>query len=968
MNIDDVCHALCATLSSDISQRRNAEAYLDGCSRTAGFSLLLLQLVQQNCITETNGQSAATIRSSAAVYFKNLVNKGWEFSNVISIAENDRGAIKTHIVKLVCLCGAFGDVKQQLSQALTLIAASDFPAKWPDLLPEIVQNLRSSDKNTLSGMLLIANSVLKRFRHAYKSDALYGELKYVLDALSAPLTALFLRLGQELNASSDDGPSCALLLDSLRLACRVFFSLNWQDLPEFFEDHIAEWMGQFELHLAYENSALQRAYGEEGDAMIERMQAAIVDNASLYAHKYEEEFSPYLPRFVSAIWQRLVKLSLLPKHDRLAAASIRFLAEVIGKQMHTSLFAEEQILRQVIEAIVIPNMNLRNSDLELFEDCPLEYISQDLDNADSETRRRGACDLINAMCKHHKMMTMRICSEHINCMLKKYASSPADHWRAKDAALHLVVALAFQTDTHSSSSIVDHLNVMDIYSAHVAGELIPQSGSRPIILADAIQYVCAFRNQLPPDELIRLLPLLGQHLSNTEVVVQSYAAVCLERILASPGRINKAQLKPILSQLYEALFAVAEAALTQVGESYDVWENEHAMKALMRLLVVSQDEVVSIVRSVADKLCVLLRRTCINPRNPKFNHYLFESLAILVRIGCGNHESTAHFEKILFPPFEAILQMDVVEFAPYVFQILALLLGYRISLSSGYASLLPPLLHPSLWERRGNVPALTALLEAYLVADAEHIVLNNQLEPLLGVFQKLLASKLSESYAFELLNYIILQVEATAIDAYIPTIIQLLMTRLQHNRGRTSFGHKLLAFFGLFAGKRGGANLANFLENQQAGLLPHLILHVFTPLSSIDIASSMDSKFAAIGATRILCEAPDVLTRQGDTTAWSALAAILFQLLRQLHCKPSGSDSSGTKIADDIPDNLVSYDTSFSKLHFASKQQDDPFIDVQDVQKFSLSHLQQLAIERPYLQPLLVVLQHKCDAASIHVK
>lgn len=556
-------------------------------------------------------------------------------------------------------------------------------------------------------------------------------------------------------------------------------------------------------------------------------------------------------------------------------------------------------------------------------------------------------------------------------MLKKHAASPIDHWRAKDAALHLVVALAFQTDTstHSSSNIVDHFNIMDIYSAHVAGELIPQSTTQPIILADAIQYVCTFRNQLPPAELLRLLPLLGQHLSNTEVVVQSYAAVCLERILASPGRITRAQLKPILTQLYEALFAVSETALTKIGESYDVWENEHAMKALMRLLVISQDEVVSIVRIVADKICVLLRRACVNPRNPKFNHYLFESLAILVRIGCGvdTHESTTYFETILFPPFETILQMDVVEFAPYVFQILALLLGYRNSLSGGYASLLAPLLHPSLWERRGNVPALTSLLEAYLVADADHIVLNNQLEPMLGVFQKLLASKLSEGCAFELLNYIILHIESTAIDAYIPTIVRLLMTRLQHNQERTNFGHKLLAFLGLYAGKRGGENLANVLENQQAGLLPHLILHVFTPLCKVDIASSLDSKFAAVGATRILCEAPDVLIRQGDTTAWKALAAILFHLLRQLGHQSSGIESC-TKIAEDIPDNIISYDTSFSRLHFASKHQGDPFVDIQDVQQFSLSRLQHLATERPYLQPLLVTLQQKCDAASINIK
>ena len=36
--------------------------------------------------------------------------------------------------------------------------------------------------------------------------------------------------------------SCLL---GLRTLSRIFFSLNWQDLPEYFEDHIQEWMNLF---------------------------------------------------------------------------------------------------------------------------------------------------------------------------------------------------------------------------------------------------------------------------------------------------------------------------------------------------------------------------------------------------------------------------------------------------------------------------------------------------------------------------------------------------------------------------------------------------------------------------------------------------------------------------------------------------------------------------------------------------
>ena len=59
-------------------------------------------------------------------------------------------------------------------------------------------------------------------------------------------------------------------------------------------------------------------------------------------------------------------------HDQLAATSIRFLAGVVGKQMHTGLFSDEATLRQIIEAIVIPNMSLRDSDVERARTAPEE--------------------------------------------------------------------------------------------------------------------------------------------------------------------------------------------------------------------------------------------------------------------------------------------------------------------------------------------------------------------------------------------------------------------------------------------------------------------------------------------------------------------------------------------------------------------------------------------------------------------
>jgi exportin-2 (importin alpha re-exporter) len=97
--------------------------------------------------------------------------------------------------------------------------------------------------------------------------------------------------------------------------------------------------------------------------------------------------------------------------------------------------------------------------------------------------------------------------------------------------------------------------------------------------------------------------------------------------------------------------------------------------------------------------------------------------------------------------------MDIAEFTPYVFQVLAQLLEYRPAgsgLGEAYTQLFTPLLTPALWEKKGNIPALARLFQAYIVKAAPDLV--GKLQPILGVFQKLLASKATETSAFEILN------------------------------------------------------------------------------------------------------------------------------------------------------------------------------------------------------------------------
>lgn len=119
------------------------------------------------------------------------------------------------------------------------------------------------------------------------------------------------------------------------------------------------------------------------------------------------------------------------------------------------------------------------------------------------------------------------------------------------------------------------------------------------------------------------------------------------------------------------------------------------------------------------------------------------------RIVCkANPGAVTSFEDILFPIFQGILQQDIqgerqyrdfqqccfnlfsfLEFIPYVFQILSLLMENtpQGTIPEPYMQLLPCLLAPILWDRPANVSPLVRLLTAFATQAAPQIVAQDKL-------------------------------------------------------------------------------------------------------------------------------------------------------------------------------------------------------------------------------------------------
>lgn len=917
------------TLSPDLAKIRAAEAQLQSASAQPGYGITVLKLIASEAPIE--------VRQAAAVNFKNHVKPRWapqSDQDVVALPETEKEQIKELITGLMLSTPPV--VRSQLSEALSLISEHDFPARWQGLLPQLIDRLRSGDLNSVNGVLETLNSIYKRYRNQLGlSGKLNEELTYS-QQLIVPLWEALKALSTALQSSSEDMARTKQTLSSIRLVCRIFYSLNSPGLTQEMEDTLKGWFAEFHTYLVYDNPALADK-DPERETAVDAVKAAVCQNINLFMEQNEEEFKEYLNTFVQDVWTLLVAVKQGSGQDNLAMNAIRFLTTV-ANGVHHELFRNEGALKQVCEKIVIPNLTIREDDEEMFELNWVEYVRRDTEGSDSDTRRRAAAELVKSLTAKFPNEVTQLFTGYIGSMLQQYAQSPEQNWKAKDCAIYLVMALTVRGKTAAQGATTTNqlVNVLDFFNQHVLPELQSQRPEeRPVLKADALKYLTLFRSQIPKDTCMQIFQQLVVLLGSDSNVVHTYAAIAVERLLAQKEagqqRFQVQDLAPVLEPLLAALFTAFNKP--------DSAENEYVMRCVMRVIGFVGPEIAPAIPSCISALAGeqgILMRVIKNPTQPGFNHYLFESVSALVKQGCAKDAGMVNkLEEMLVPPFNYVLSQDVQEFHPYVFQIFAQLIELHPGeLPAFYmSSLFQPLLAPLFWERAGNVPALSRLMQAYLKKAGPQIVAGNQLPGLLGVFQKLIASKALDHEGYKLLDSMMEHVRYKGLQQYLPTIWQLMLTRLQTAKTPKAI-RGFIYFTSLFIDKEGAAHVQQSLDAVQPNLFTILLEQIWLPnLQSMHFRHT-DQKVVAVAMTKAMVDCPSLQTVTA-TTLWGKILSATVSLLEGDEGLQNGAAQDG----DLDEGEYAGYSASFAPLHNAALAEQDVLPEVQDARLYLASSL-----------------------------
>ncbi|KAJ3211478.1 importin-alpha export receptor [Dinochytrium kinnereticum] len=951
-----IVEVLQATLSPHAEARKNgrimanilsvmthdiAEVALVAMEKTAGFSLSLLNLCQSDAID-------LTVRFAGIVYFKNLVKKCWKevFGGLLmpdlqlkegqasSIGGGERESIKAAVVGGL---GALrGNLQLQLSESIALIAEDEFPDRWPNLIPELVSKLTMEDFTMNLGVLQALHSIFKRWRHQERTDTLFLAIKKVLEEFSEPFLLFFKTTDNLIDTNAQDKKALEILFQNLLLLVKIFFSLNCQDLPEFFENHQEEFMSFFQKYLLYSNPLFGSSSDDDEATIVEKVKSAICEVIALYASKYEEDF-PRLPDFVTIIWNLLTTLGPQTRNDTLICKAMDFLTVVVKPARHKAMFENPEIIQSICEKIVLPNITLRDIDEEQFEDGGFEVIRHDLEGSEFETRRKSATDLIRGLLEHFNNEITVIMMNYLKLYFENYEKDPIENWKSKDTALYLA----------GVTKLNELVNPMPIFLMHVLPDLkTPFTGKvKDIIRVDALKFTTTFRAQLTKEQTLDILPFVAQHLTSANSIVATYAAVCIERILLvkadSSFSITNVDLKPFAQNMFTGLFAL----MYKGGPTPEkVAENDYALKAVTRLIATMGADILEYVGELLNRFNAILQVISANPSNPKFNHFLFESLGLLIRnVSAVDPRLLEQFEAVLFPPFQAILQQDISEYTPYVFQLFSQMLSLHKEegIPTAYAPMFQPILLPVLWESHGNIPALVALLEIFLEKGKSGNIGHSEIPQILGVYQKLIASRMNDQYGFDLLETIYDMIPMETLANFHKNIFLLILQRLMSSR-TPKFTRSFVRFLcNLFLSDKQNVTadmVIGIFDSLEPGLFAKVLRSIIIPFLGEQGHSPTDRKLICVAFARLLTTSSKMLEAP-NLSLWPELLNIISDLLQIADAERDENLNNDRTVLDLEGQG---YQSNFVKLSSATKMRKDRTAGIANHKQFVMEEMSRL--------------------------
>uniref|UniRef100_A0A8C7U2T2 Importin 7 n=1 Tax=Oncorhynchus mykiss TaxID=8022 RepID=A0A8C7U2T2_ONCMY len=706
----------------DPNLREAAERQLNEGHTQVNFVSALLQVTMSD-------QLDLPVRQAGVIYLKNMVTQHWSEGDgtstetpVNNIPEEDRQFIRDNIVEAIIHSPE--RIRVQLTTCIHHMIKHDYPGKWTAIVDKIGFYLQSDNSAGWLGILLCLYQLVKNYE--YKKPDERSPLVAAMQIFMPMLKDRFIQLLPD--------PSSESVLVQKQIF-KILYAL-FQETLQVDEDERPElpWWKckKWALHIL---ARLFERYGSPGNTTKE----------------YTEFADLFLKGYAVAAQQVLLKVLYQYKEKQYVAPrvlqqTLNYINQGIAHAVTWKNLKPH--IQGIIQDVVFPLMCYTDSDQELWEEDPYEYIRMKFDVfEDFISPTTAAQTLLFTSCNKRKEVlqkTMGFCYQ----ILTEPTSDP----RKKDGALHMIGSLA-----EILLKVINpqhHLCVSACWVLHYFCEVKFKSDQN---LQTAL-------------ELTRLCLI-----NDNEMPVKVEAAIALQ-VLISNQEKAKEYITPFIRPVMQALLHIVRET-----------ENDDLTNVIQKMICEYSEEVTPIAVEMTQHLAMTFNQVIqTGPDEEGGDDKAVTAMGILNTIDTllsvveDHKEITQQLEGICLQVIGTVLQQHVLEFYEEILSLAHSLTCQQVSQQMW--QLLPLVFEVFQQDGFDYFTDMMPLLHNYVTVDTDTLLSDTKyLEIIYSMCKKVLTGDPGEDpecHAAKLLEVVILQCKGRGIDQVVPLFVAAALERL----------------------------------------------------------------------------------------------------------------------------------------------------------------------------------------------
>ena len=757
------------TLSQDKSDREKSEQFLsqikmDVNTLTTFFSYIL------------NKSENIALRVSVCVFLKNYISDYFYDSSYNAILnknkimdETSKNYFKENILEL--MLNAENELLPHIIEMVKIIVqgANGYLIIWPKLMDFIGDILNKHDSSKSRHIYNLITKIIKRYHIESKSDSLFREIIYTMDKICKPMTDDAINIIKYFNSYNNNSNDEVMLqcLQMMNKIMSIFYSLNYQDFPEFFEDHLNEWITILNdtLLLPNKTGEINNNISPSLRGLILKVKAKTLKNINLYYSNYYEDIEKYAQDLCGSVWTLMCKSKTISdNYSKLMKELLDFFKS--GFQMGKINNLKIEQLNQIFEYIILPNLSLSSKEKEDFQENPVEFLKIEFEEYDMSSNKYFSINLLQIINNNFPDVNKMIISPKIIQLLNEYNSDKSKNWNKKLLAINLLFASCIKTfaqrfgvtelNPQSSFNDIDNL-INEIFIKEF------QDYKSPIIIqVYSLKFLSTFRLQITDkNKLGQIILMLIDILNKCGEITQNACLLCLDLI------INMKDLQTRKSSTIEIINNdnifnnLISSLLSFISKNTNIF----AMRCFFRALKLTQDQKLqSLAESINTSMDAILKLIIKNPQSDEFNFYFFETCALIMKkfeIKNINNASDLslikNFQNTLQNDLNLILQNNITDILGYSFQLFAFYLYLTNDNNEFYQNILNNILtNDKMWDinMKYLYPPSIDYIKVILLTNKQFCENQQVIQLLFKICQTLIENK-SFNFAFQLIEYLI---------------------------------------------------------------------------------------------------------------------------------------------------------------------------------------------------------------------